>query len=49
MNPGSAGRRRFKLPIAIGEIEIEAPSIEARIIDLASHAVLAHTLVSVDP
>ena len=49
MNPGSAGPRRFKLPIAIGEIEIAVPRIEARIIDLASHTVLAHTLTSVDP
>jgi putative phosphoesterase len=50
MNPGSAGRRRFKLPIAIGEIRIEASSvgaraIEARVIDLASQAVLAHQRV----
>jgi putative phosphoesterase len=50
MNPGSAGRRRFKLPIAIGEIRIEAsnieaPAIEARIIDLVSQAVLAHQRV----
>ena len=60
MNPGSAGRRRFKLPIAIGEIRIEAsslagarergaphrdPIIEARVIDLASQAVLAHQRV----
>ena len=33
MNPGSAGRRRFKLPIAIGEIRIEASSVEARAIE----------------
>jgi len=46
MNPGSAGRRRFKLPIAIGEIEIEAAGIEARIIDLASHTVLARAVAS---
>jgi putative phosphoesterase len=49
MNPGSAGRRRFKLPVAIGEIEIEAAGIEARIIDLASQAVLAHALATVRP
>jgi putative phosphoesterase len=29
MNPGSAGRRRFKLPISIGEIRIETSSGEA--------------------
>jgi uncharacterized protein len=50
MNPGSAGRRRFKLPIAIGELHIEASGvearlIEARVIDLASQAVLAHQRV----
>jgi putative phosphoesterase len=28
MNPGSAGRRRFKLPISIGEIRIETSSGE---------------------
>jgi len=41
MNPGSAGRRRFKLPIAIGEVLIEERAIEARIIDLASRQLLA--------
>jgi uncharacterized protein len=50
INPGSAGRRRFKLPIAIGEIRIEAKDrderlIEARVIDLASQAVLAQERV----
>lgn len=32
MNPGSAGRRRFRLPIAIGEIRIETSRVEARAI-----------------
>jgi putative phosphoesterase len=50
MNPGSAGRRRFKLPISIGEIRIETSSVEARaieacVIDLASQTVLAHQRV----
>jgi uncharacterized protein len=36
VNPGSAGPRRFKLPIAAGELLIEGGSIEARIVDLES-------------
>jgi hypothetical protein len=34
VNPGSAGRRRFKLPIAIGELVIEGASVTARIVNL---------------
>jgi putative phosphoesterase len=34
VNPGSAGRRRFKLPIAIGELTIEGASVTARIVTL---------------
>jgi putative phosphoesterase len=30
-NPGSAGRRRFKLPIAIGELLVEGAGVTARI------------------
>jgi len=36
VNPGSAGPRRFKLPIAIGELLIEGRAATARIIDLGS-------------
>ena len=36
MNPGSAGPRRFRLPIAIGELLIEGRSVAARIVDLAT-------------
>lgn len=35
VNPGSAGRRRFKLPIAVGELIVESDGqIEARIREL---------------
>ena len=34
VNPGSAGPRRFKLPIAVGELRIDGDRIEARIIEL---------------
>jgi predicted phosphodiesterase len=34
INPGSAGPRRFKLPIAMGELLISGDRVEARIIEL---------------
>lgn len=34
VNPGSAGRRRFKLPIAIGELVIDGTFLSARIMEL---------------
>jgi putative phosphoesterase len=34
VNPGSAGPRRFKLPIAVGELVIAGGSVTARIIEL---------------
>ena len=33
VNPGSAGPRRFKLPVAIGELLIEGTSVSARVVD----------------
>ena len=36
VNPGSAGPRRFKLPIAVGELLIRGDQVEARIIELAA-------------
>ena len=36
VNPGSAGPRRFKLPIAVGELLIRDDQVEARIIELAA-------------
>jgi putative phosphoesterase len=34
VNPGSAGRRRFSLPISAGELIIEAGRVEVRLVDL---------------
>ncbi|CAN5126988.1 metallophosphoesterase family protein [soil metagenome] len=34
VNPGSAGPRRFKLPIAVGELRIEGDVVTARTVDL---------------
>jgi uncharacterized protein len=35
VNPGSAGPRRFKLPIAVGELIIEGRSVSPRIVELS--------------
>ena len=35
VNPGSAGPRRFKLPVAVGELLIDGDQVNARIIELA--------------
>lgn len=35
VNPGSAGPRRFKLPVAVGELLISGDRVDARIIELA--------------
>jgi uncharacterized protein len=35
VNPGSAGPRRFKLPIAVAELTITARSVEGRVVELA--------------
>ena len=34
VNPGSAGTRRFRLPIAVGELTIRQSSVSARIVEL---------------
>jgi putative phosphoesterase len=34
VNPGSAGRRRFSLPIAVGELLIDGDQVRARIMTL---------------
>lgn len=34
LNPGSAGPRRFKLPIAFGELQVQGRSVSARIVEL---------------
>lgn len=35
LNPGSAGPRRFKLPIALAQLQVEGDRVEANIIELA--------------
>jgi uncharacterized protein len=35
VNPGSAGPRRFKLPIAVAELAIDGESVTPRIVELA--------------
>ncbi len=35
VNPGSAGPRRFKLPVSVAELTIEGASVSARIVELA--------------
>ncbi|UGB39841.1 metallophosphoesterase family protein [Frateuria soli] len=35
VNPGSAGRRRFKLPIGVGELLIDGHEVTPRIVELA--------------
>ena len=34
VNPGSAGPRRFKLPIAVGELRVAGPSVNSIIVQL---------------
>ena len=34
VNPGSAGPRRFKLPIAVAELQIAGESVKARVVEL---------------
>jgi hypothetical protein len=35
VNPGSAGPRRFNLPIALGELLIDGACVSVRVVDLA--------------
>jgi uncharacterized protein len=35
VNPGSAGPRRFKLPISIGELTVQGASVRARTVEIA--------------
>jgi putative phosphoesterase len=34
VNPGSAGRRRFNLPVAVAELQIAGDSVTARVVEL---------------
>jgi uncharacterized protein len=36
VNPGSAGPRRFKLPISVAELSIDGNSVSSRIVELAA-------------
>jgi len=36
VNPGSAGPRRFRLPVTVGELLITGAHVEARIVELAA-------------
>jgi len=38
INPGSAGPRRFKLPIALAELNVENKSITSRIVELSGQS-----------
>jgi putative phosphoesterase len=37
VNPGSAGPRRFKLPISVAELVVEGDSVTPRLVDLEQH------------
>jgi uncharacterized protein len=39
VNPGSAGPRRFRLPIAVGELIVHGASVSARTVELALRTV----------
>ena len=38
LNPGSAGPRRFRLPVSVAAIEVEAGGLQARIVELDCQA-----------
>jgi len=43
INPGSAGPRRFRLPVAIGELVLDDGAIESRIVELDERAITGAT------
>jgi putative phosphoesterase len=45
VNPGSSGPRRFKLPVAAGELLVSESTVTARIVDLLSGQTLIQTLI----
>ncbi len=47
VNPGSAGPRRFKLPIAVGELLVQGASVSARIVELPISLVTLKSEVAV--
>jgi uncharacterized protein len=34
VNPGSSGRRRFKLPVAVAELEVDGRSVQVKLVEL---------------
>lgn len=38
VNPGSAGPRRFRLPITVAELNIDGRAVEARIVELSGRS-----------
>jgi putative phosphoesterase len=46
VNPGSAGPRRFSLPIAAGEIEIRGKRLRVRLFDLSTRRPLSELAVT---
>ncbi len=34
VNPGSSGPRRFKLPVAVAELEVDGRSVQAKLVEL---------------
>jgi predicted phosphodiesterase len=38
VNPGSAGPRRFKLPVSVGELAVTGSSVSVRIVELVQRA-----------
>ncbi len=36
VNPGSAGPRRFKLPISVAELVVQGPAVSARIVEVST-------------
>lgn len=37
VNPGSAGRRRFSLPISVGELLVDGGQVKVRLVTLEAH------------
>ena len=46
VNPGSSGPRRFKLPVAAGELMVSESTVAARIVDLLSGQILVESKFS---
>ncbi|NMG65266.1 YfcE family phosphodiesterase [Azoarcus indigens] len=49
VNPGSAGPRRFKLPVSAGELLVAEDRISVRVVDLLSGELCAEALLPTPP